>query len=171
MSQVSSIACQSSQIIMSTSGIMASSTPILLTCSYLSYEVGVVVVLASMWMTSSSCMGMASSSSTMYIFLVGGIIISKLGASLSMEPSISWDNTLEVEGKSLEIKVVSHDLSTTTLNSLGVSLMPSKWNHSISRMVESLISLLLSLKWAKWFSYSHGIGTVSSLKDIGIGSM
>src|SRR5215216_5536040 len=81
ISQTSSIACQSSQVIMSTSGIMASSTPLFLPCSYLSYEVGVVVALASMWMTSSSCMGMASSSSTMYIFSVGGIIISKLDAS------------------------------------------------------------------------------------------
>src|SRR4051812_20721141 len=67
--------------------------------------------------------------------------------------------------------MVSLDLSTTTLNSLGISLMPSKWKHSISHKVESFISLLFSLKWAKWLSYSLGIGTTSSLKQIGIGSV
>src|SRR5664279_4378345 len=70
----------------------------------------------------------------------------------------------------LEFEMASHDLSTTSLNSCGVSLIPSKWKHSISRMVESLISHALSLMWAKWISYSHGIGTISSLKHIGIGS-
>jgi hypothetical protein len=88
-----------------------------------------------------------------------------------MEPSTQVDNTLEVEGKLLEIEMVSHDLSTTTLISLGVSLMPSKRKHSNSHMVESLNSLLLSLKWAKWLSWSHGLGTISSLKHIGIGSV
>src|SRR5215216_2407515 len=107
----------------------------------------------------------------MYIFSIRGIIASWLGASSSMEPSITKENTLEVEGKLLEIEMVSLDLSTTTLNSLGVSLMPSKWKHSISHKVESLISLLFSLKWAKWLSYSHGIGTTSSLKHMGIGSV
>src|SRR3954463_1692866 len=87
-----------------------------------------------------------------------------------MEPSTTQENTLEVEGKLLEIEMVSLDLSTTTLNSLGVSLMPSKWKHSISHKVESLISLLLSLKWAKWLSYAHGIGITSLLKHIGVGS-
>src|SRR4051812_25100206 len=88
-----------------------------------------------------------------------------------MEPSTTQENTLEVEGELLEIEMVSLDLSTTTLNSLSVSLMPLKWKHSISHKVESLISLLFSLKWAKWLSYSHGIGTISSLEHIGIGSV
>src|SRR3954466_9765409 len=66
--------------------------------------------------------------------------------------------------------MVSFDRAATTLNSLGVSLMPSKWKHSISHKVESLISLLFSFKWVKWLSYSHGIGTTSSLKHIGVGS-
>src|SRR3954471_8304542 len=88
-----------------------------------------------------------------------------------MEPSTTQENTLEVEGKSLEMEMVSLDLSTTTLNSLGVSLMPSKWEHSISHKVESLISLLFSLKWAKWLLYSHGIGTTSSLEHMGVGSV
>src|SRR3954463_9735373 len=88
-----------------------------------------------------------------------------------MEPSTTHKNTLEVEGKLLEFEMVSRDLSTTTLNSLVVSLMPSKWKHSISHKVESLISLLFSLKWAKWLSYSLGIGTTTSLKHIGIGSV
>jgi hypothetical protein len=43
-----------------------------------------------------------------------------------MEPNTQLDNTLEVEGKLLEFKMASLDLSTITLNSLGVSLMPSK---------------------------------------------
>src|SRR3954469_1965206 len=88
-----------------------------------------------------------------------------------MEPSTTQDNTLEVEAKLLEIEMVSVDLSTTTLNSLGVSLMPSKWKHSISHKVESLISLLFSFKWAKWLSCSHGIGSTSSLKHMGVGSV
>src|SRR5215203_132372 len=36
--------------------------------------------------------------------------------------------------------MASHDLSTTTLISLGVSLMSSRWRHSSSCIVESLIS-------------------------------
>jgi hypothetical protein len=36
--------------------------------------------------------------------------------------------------------MASLDLSTTTLVSLGVSLMPSKWKHSLLYIVDSLIS-------------------------------
>jgi hypothetical protein len=36
--------------------------------------------------------------------------------------------------------MASLDLSTTTLVSLGVSLMPSNWKHSLSHIVDSLIS-------------------------------
>jgi hypothetical protein len=36
--------------------------------------------------------------------------------------------------------MASHDLSTTTLITLGVSLMPSKWKHSLSHIVDALIS-------------------------------
>src|SRR3954468_9641663 len=107
----------------------------------------------------------------MYIFSIRGIIASCFGASSSMEPSTTQENTLEEDGELLGFYMVSLDLSTTTLNSLGVSLMPSKWKHSISHKVESLMSLLFSLKWAKWLSYSHGIGTTSSLKHMGIGSV
>src|SRR4051812_3218498 len=40
-----------------------------------------------------------------------------------MEPSTTQENTLEVEGKLLEFKMVSLNESTTTLNSLGVSIL------------------------------------------------
>jgi hypothetical protein len=50
------------------------------------------------------------------------------------------EDTLEVGGKLLEIELASLDLATTTLVSLGVSLMPSKWKHSLSHIVDSLIS-------------------------------
>jgi hypothetical protein len=39
--------------------------------------------------------------------------------------------------------MASLDLSTTTLVSLGVSLMPSKWKHSLSDIVDSLISRIV----------------------------
>jgi formate hydrogenlyase subunit 4 len=68
-------------------------------------------------------------------------IFSMIGVSSSMAPSETQGNTLEVEGKMLELKMASHDLSTTTLISLGVSLMLSKWRHSSSsHIVESLVS-------------------------------
>jgi hypothetical protein len=68
-------------------------------------------------------------------------IFSMIGVSSSMGPNKTQGNTLEVEGKLLEFEMASHDLSTTTLISLGVSLMLSKWRHSSrSHIVESLIS-------------------------------
>jgi hypothetical protein len=63
-----------------------------------------------------------------------------IGVSSSMGPNKTQGNTLEVEGKLLEFEMASHDLSTTTLISLGVSLMPSKWWLSISHIVDALIS-------------------------------
>jgi hypothetical protein len=41
--------------------------------------------------------------------------------------------------------MASLDLSTTTLVTLGVSLMPSKWKHSLSHIVDSLILHIVDL--------------------------
>ena len=56
------------------------------------------------------------------------------------------EHTGEVEFKFLETEMASLDLSTTSLNSCGVSLIPSKWKHSISHIVGALNSLELPLK-------------------------
>jgi hypothetical protein len=72
-------------------------------------------------------------------------IFSMIGVSSSMGPNKTQGNTLEVEGKLLEFEMASHDLSTTTLISLGVSLISSRWRHSSSCIVDSLISHIVEL--------------------------
>jgi hypothetical protein len=67
-------------------------------------------------------------------------IFSTVDIASSMGSIATLENTLEIEGKLLEIEMASLDLSTTTLVTLGVSLMPSKWKHSLSHIVDLLIS-------------------------------
>jgi len=74
-------------------------------------------------------------------------------ASSWVEPSTNEEDTIGVEGKLLEVRIVSRGLSTISLNMCDGALTPSTKVDSNTHVVETQ----LSLSWEVWISLGCGM--------------